>query len=69
MDAFMASMRVEVTKLAPLYQSLAAELGCGFFDAASVARPSPVDGVHLDAEQTRAIGEAVAPIAATMLTD
>ncbi len=69
MDAFMAPMRAQVKKLAPLYQSLAGELGCGFLDTASVAEPSSVDGVHLDAAQTRAIGEAVAPVAMAMLAD
>lgn len=50
--------------LAPLYQALAAELGCGFFDAATVASADPADGVHLAADQTTAIGQAlVAPVA------
>ncbi|MFZ0100051.1 MAG: SGNH/GDSL hydrolase family protein [Gemmobacter sp.] len=45
--------------LAPLYRSLATELDCGFFDAGTVARASAVDGVHLDAENTAAIGRAL----------
>ncbi|MGL4311645.1 MAG: SGNH/GDSL hydrolase family protein [Paracoccaceae bacterium] len=49
--------------LAPLYRALAAELGCGFFDAGTVARASDEDGVHLDAENTAAIGHAlIAPV-------
>ncbi|MFG6081365.1 SGNH/GDSL hydrolase family protein [Paracoccus litorisediminis] len=49
---------------APLYASLAAELGCAFFDAGTVARPSVEDGVHLDADNTIAIGKAlVRPVA------
>ncbi|WP_235940150.1 GDSL-type esterase/lipase family protein [Salipiger sp. PrR007] len=53
----------ESQKLAPDYRALAEERGCGFFDAATVARASLVDGVHLNAANTRAIGSAlVAPV-------
>ncbi len=49
--------------LAPLYESLAKELGCSFLDARTVATADPADGVHLDAENTAAIGDAlVAPV-------
>lgn len=51
----------ESRKIAALYQTLAADLGAAFFDAGTVAQASPVDGVHLDAENTRAIGTALAP--------
>lgn len=54
-------------KLAEQYAALADELGCGFFDAGSVAEATPLDGVHLDAENTRKIGEALAPLARVML--
>ena len=50
-----------------LYAALADEVGCGFFDAGSVAETTPLDGVHLDAENTRAIGEALAPVVRVML--
>jgi len=53
--------------LAPLYAQLADEAGCGFFDAGSVATTSPLDGVHLDAENTRRIGAALAPVVRVML--
>ncbi|MGH6860705.1 MAG: SGNH/GDSL hydrolase family protein [Phyllobacterium sp.] len=53
--------------LADFYRDTAALAGCGFFDAGSVAGTSPVDGVHLDADNTRAIGKAVAPIVRDML--
>lgn len=53
--------------LAAFYRDAAEEAGCAFFDAGSVARTSSVDGVHLDAENTRAIGKAVAPIVRDML--
>lgn len=56
------------TELAPLYAALADEHGCAFFDAGSVAKTTPLDGVHLDLENTRAIGTALAPIARNLLT-
>ena len=47
--------------------ALAQELGCGFFDAGSVAKASGIDGVHLDAANTRAIGAAlVGPVRAML---
>jgi len=49
----------ESKKFASLYQSLADEMGCHFFDAGLFAHTSPVDGVHLDVENTRAIGYAL----------
>ena len=49
-------------RLAPLYAALADETGCGFIDAGSVAETTPLDGVHLDAQNTRKIGEALAPV-------
>nr|WP_295468523.1 SGNH/GDSL hydrolase family protein [Mesorhizobium sp.] len=53
--------------LASLYSDLADLAGCGFFDAASVAKASPLDGVHLDAANTRAIGRGLEPIVRVML--
>lgn len=50
----------ESERLAPLYQALSAELGHAFFDAGRVAKASPIDGVHLSAEATQAIGQALA---------
>ena len=53
--------------LATLYADLADELGCGFFDAGSVAKTTPLDGVHLDAANTRAVGKGLEPVARMML--
>lgn len=53
--------------LASLYADLADESGCGFFDAGSVAKTTPIDGVHLDAANTRAIGKGLEPIVRVML--
>lgn len=57
----------ESPKLATLYRDLADETGCGFFDGASVAVTTPLDGVHLDAENTRALGRGLEPIVRMML--
>lgn len=53
--------------LASLYSDLADAEGCGFFDAGSVAQTSPIDGVHLDENNTRAIGKGLEPIVRMML--
>ncbi len=70
-DLFYADMFAgaiaESAKMTGFYASLAKELGCGFFDASTVASPRPIDGVHLDAENTTAIGRALAPIVRDML--
>lgn len=59
---------VEQSKmLASFYADLADEKGCGFFDAATVARTTPADGVHMDAENTRALGRALEPVVRVML--
>ena len=54
-------------RLAPFYAALASENGCAFFDAGTVAATTPLDGVHLDAENTRNLGRALAPVARRML--
>jgi len=48
--------------LADAYAEVATELGCPFFDAASVTSTSPIDGVHLDAEQHGRLGLALAGV-------
>ncbi|HEY8595698.1 MAG TPA: SGNH/GDSL hydrolase family protein [Devosiaceae bacterium] len=49
------------------YARLANELDCAFFDASTVAVATPLDGVHLDAANTRAIGAALAPVVSRLL--
>jgi len=53
--------------LADAYAEVATELGCPFFDAASVTSTSPIDGVHLDAEQHGRLGRALAGVVAGTL--
>lgn len=50
-----------VEQLAPLYQTVAGEYGCAFFDAASVAGPGE-DQLHMGADGHRALAEALAPL-------
>ena len=58
---------VESEGFAPAYRELAETLGIGYFDAGSVVETSPVDGVHLEAATTRALGQALAPVIAGRL--
>jgi lysophospholipase L1-like esterase len=52
--------REKSMQLAGQYAALARRLGTRFFDAGSVARASPTDGLHLEPEAHRALGLAVA---------
>jgi len=47
-------------QMAPLYKWQADRYGAAFFDAGTVAKVSPVDGVHFDADQHRVLGLAIA---------
>ncbi|MCY0146758.1 SGNH/GDSL hydrolase family protein [Hoeflea sp. G2-23] len=53
--------------LASFYADLADEAGAGFFDAGSVAECSTIDGVHLDAANSRAVGRGLAPVVRLLL--
>lgn len=53
--------------VASFYRDLADEAGVAFFDAASVCKASPIDGIHIDQKGTRAIGLALVPIVSVML--
>ena len=49
------------------YRKVCADLGCHFFDAGTVTPSSRVDGVHLDADQHAALGEAMAKAVRALL--
>jgi len=53
--------------LAVAYEQIARELRCRFFDAGQVTGSSRVDGVHLDADQHQALGQALATVATRVL--
>lgn len=57
----------ESEKLAALYAQIAADNGAAFFDAATVATVTRADGLHLDAQNTRAIGTALVPVVTKLL--
>lgn len=57
----------ESQRLSLLYEKLAEEVNCAFFDAGTVASASSIDGVHLEGEATANIGRAlVAPVLAIL---
>lgn len=49
-------------QLARMYQLVAEDHGVAFFDAGSVARVSPEDGIHLDAAACASLGAAMAEV-------
>jgi len=59
---FMDGAPEKMALLASCYRRIADEIGASFFDAAAVASVTGADGIHLDAENTRAIGLALAPV-------
>jgi len=59
---------IEQSKLfASEYQRRAADEGVGFFDASTVAKTDPRDGIHLDEANTRAIGTGLVPLVKSTL--
>ena len=55
--------------LAEAYQRIAREENCPFFDASSVTTASVVDGIHLDADQHKCLGQAIAGNVLALLDD
>jgi lysophospholipase L1-like esterase len=53
--------------LAAAYRAVTDECGCHFFDAGSVISSSHVDGVHLDADQHRVLGQAMVGVVHSLL--
>ena len=47
--------------------NVAGELGCHFFDAGTATPSSPVDGIHLDAEQHDLLGRALVDVVTGIL--
>jgi len=52
--------------LAAAYREISAELGCPFLDAGLYVTTSRIDGVHLDADQHRILGTALADFVAAL---
>ncbi|HEV7718970.1 MAG TPA: SGNH/GDSL hydrolase family protein [Arsenicitalea sp.] len=57
----------ESAKLAGHYARISRDLGVAFFDAGTVAVANAIDGVHLDAANTRAIGTGLVPVVKELL--
>jgi lysophospholipase L1-like esterase len=53
--------------LADAYRAISASVGCHFFDAGSVTSASRVDGIHLDQDQHLTLGQALAPVVASIV--
>lgn len=53
--------------LPSLLSDLADELGCGFFDANSTSKTTPIDGIHMDAKNTIELGRGLAATVKLML--
>lgn len=68
-DGVSAEMIAQSKELVGRVRDLAAEKQVAFFDTSKVAQAAQVDGIHLDAENTKAIGMAVAPLIRNLLDD
>ncbi len=55
-----AGAEAKARRFPELYRALAAQLGVAFLDAQAHTTPSPVDGLHLDAANHAALGQAIA---------
>lgn len=53
--------------LPSLLSDLADDLGCGFYDANSVSETTPIDGIHMDAKNTKELGRGLAATVKLML--
>lgn len=55
------------TNMADAYREVSESLCCPFFDSATIIRASAVDGVHLDKETHRRLGQALAEVVTPLL--
>ncbi len=69
MGVFYAGREQESRQLAATYRPVAERAGVAFFDAGSVVEPADPDGVHLDIEGHRQLGQALAPALTSLLAD
>lgn len=66
-DAMFGFARAESEQFASLYDALAKRLGCTHVAASQVCVATPIDGIHLDAINTRQLGAAIATTLETLL--
>ncbi|MFN4261536.1 MAG: SGNH/GDSL hydrolase family protein [Gemmataceae bacterium] len=69
MDLMFGDSVPESRKFGGAYRAVADFFRCHFFDAGSVISSSPVDGIHLDEAETRALGIAIAEVARRILDE
>ena len=62
-----SSARGKAEGLSAAYASIAADMNCAFFDAGRIITASPIDGVHLDADQHDILGRHLADPVARLL--
>ena len=60
---------VRSTQLAAAFEQRAKDTGCYFFDAATAAKASAKDGLHLEAEEHLSLGKAMAAKVLEIMTD
>jgi len=60
LDFMFAGGAKKSAELAALYCAAAGRRGVDFFDAGTVIRSSPLDGIHFEADQHEALGRAIA---------
>jgi lysophospholipase L1-like esterase len=68
MAAKFAGAEQRCAGLAEAYRVVCSDLGCRFFDAATVTPASRVDGIHLDADQHLTLGNGLADVVAPILS-
>ena len=66
-DALFGHGLAESRRFGEFYQPMAELAGAHFFDLGPIIKADPVDGVHLDKENTMAIGYALVPIVQNIL--
>ncbi len=54
-------------KIASYLERRASELGCHFFDASTVAKVDPIDGLHLNAKNHEMLAQALTPLVRDIL--
>lgn len=64
---FTADAAPRSARFAEVYRQAAERFGCAFFDAASVAGPSALDSLHMDAENHAKLAEALATVIPPLL--
>ncbi|MBB3949863.1 SGNH/GDSL hydrolase family protein [Aureimonas jatrophae] len=65
-DAMFGFARAESLQFAELFEALARRLGCVHVAASEICTATPTDGIHLDAENTRKLGAAIASTLGTL---